>query len=323
MIVPHDNKYWLDFYDDINALGITNYAGLFEENPDGFWVVFLDKNIYYDENKKNSFVEQIILFMYKYNIPFLKVSLPYYDRIIVFTSCSRNDIKETQNKIISFFNFDKSKLIWEAFFESDDSWKSDGWLSIMNKSFEKVDGIIPNELKETINYKNAIALRSKAYKKVLEEVIMNRTSMIVKPVFGNISYDIKEKSVFVIMPFGEEWSNDIYKCIKEVCNKHRIIATRADDFTSPGVILDDIWKQINSSALIVADISVHNANVFYELGIAHTIGKDVVMIHQRDGDHVPFDINSRRYVSYGLLPSEFEKFKDDLDIVLTNYFKIK
>ena len=49
--------------------------------------------------------------------------------------------------------------------------------------------------------------------------------------------------------------------------------------------------------MIICDLSGKNANVFYETGIAHTLGKEVILITQHDGD-VPFDLRSLRYISY-------------------------
>lgn len=321
MISPHYSKHWLDLYDGINAyIGNYNFESLFSEPIEGFWVIFIEENIWKNTNLKNEFINNSITFMNKYNIPFIRIALPYHDRLIVFTTSSKREIKDIQIQLQKHFNFKRENMFWIANFESENSWDKNGWLNIMNKSFNELENIVSKSDKKSKNFKYAISLRSKAYKKILEEIIMLRKSMVVTPSFGSIDYNIKEKSVFIIMPFGENWSDDVCKCIKEVCYKLNIIAVRADDFMSPGVVLDDIWKGINEAELIVADITVHNANVFYELGMAHTLGKDVVLIHQKDGEKVPFDINSRRYVSYGLLPSEFEKFKNDLNLVINNFF---
>ena len=320
LITPHHGKYWIDFFDDIKAYDLSDYGDLFEEKPDGFWVVFIEENIQLDDTAKHSFIEDVIIFMQQYGIPFVKVSYPNLDRLILFTSCNPKKIQTAQNILVSFFHFDKRDMIWEAEFESDNSWEEGGWLSAINKAFSKTDNVITNEQKKQKDYKYALRQRSKAYKKILEEITMNRKSMVVSPVFGNIDYRIKQRSVFIIMPFNEDWSDDIYACINNICLKKNISVVRADNFMLPGVILDDIWKGINEAELIIADISEHNANVFYELGIAHTIGKDVILLHRKNSATVPFDITHRRYISYGLLPHEYDEFKNNLDLVLTSYF---
>jgi len=62
-------------------------------------------------------------------------------------------------------------------------------------------------------------------------------------------------------------------------------------------VMERIWVLINKSRLLVADLTDKNSNVFYELGIAHTIGKDVIMISQKEED-IPFDIRHLPYIIY-------------------------
>ena len=51
------------------------------------------------------------------------------------------------------------------------------------------------------------------------------------------------------------------------------------------------------SQFVIADITGNNANVFYELGMAHAIGIPVIVLAQ-DADAVPFDLKSRRILIY-------------------------
>jgi hypothetical protein len=62
-------------------------------------------------------------------------------------------------------------------------------------------------------------------------------------------------------------------------------------------IVEDIWELICTARLIVADVTGRNPNVFYELGICHTLGKEVIVITQAAAD-VPFDIRHRRFIEY-------------------------
>ncbi len=50
-------------------------------------------------------------------------------------------------------------------------------------------------------------------------------------------------------------------------------------------------------ASLVADLTGRNPNVMYEVGIAHTVGKPVIMVTQ-DIDDVPFDLRALRCVVY-------------------------
>jgi hypothetical protein len=73
------------------------------------------------------------------------------------------------------------------------------------------------------------------------------------------------------MPFREKWSDYIYReYIKPVVESQGISVKRSDEMFGRNV-LEDIWGAIYSCRIIVADISAPNENVFYELGIAHTL----------------------------------------------------
>lgn len=54
---------------------------------------------------------------------------------------------------------------------------------------------------------------------------------------------------------------------------------------------------ICKSSVVICDLTGKNANVFYEAGIAHSLGKDVILITQ-SADDVPFDLRHLRYIQY-------------------------
>ena len=56
---------------------------------------------------------------------------------------------------------------------------------------------------------------------------------------------------------------------------------------------------ICKSSVVVCDLTGKNANVFYEAGIAHSLGKDVILITQ-SADDVPFDLRHLRYIPYSV-----------------------
>lgn len=65
--------------------------------------------------------------------------------------------------------------------------------------------------------------------------------------------------------------------------------------------MEDIQENINKARIIVAELSTKNANVFYKVGIAHTVGKEVILIVQNTED-VPFDLKHLRCVVYDYSP---------------------
>ena len=110
--------------------------------------------------------------------------------------------------------------------------------------------------------------------------------------------------VFVLMPFREPWSDQVYSFIGRATD--RIGAPdgtfrlyRADDIGDPGRITQQIEDAIISAHAIVADITGTNGNVMWELGYAHALGKQAVILNQ-DPDGSPFDLVDRRQYVYTL-----------------------
>lgn len=68
--------------------------------------------------------------------------------------------------------------------------------------------------------------------------------------------------------------------------------------------MEDVAKGITESRIIIAEITDRNPNVFYELGAAHALGKNVILLAQNEND-IPFDIRSHRCILYedNLLPN--------------------
>src|SRR4051794_9023485 len=69
-----------------------------------------------------------------------------------------------------------------------------------------------------------------------------------------------------------------------------------------GNIREDMFGLILEADLVVCDITVHNANVFYELGIRHALRKKgtVLIKGAPVADTTPFDILTDRYLEYSV-----------------------
>lgn len=121
----------------------------------------------------------------------------------------------------------------------------------------------------------------------------------------------KKAKVFVIMPFDEEHF-ELYKYLKEIFVQEYEF-NHAGDLDSQRNILTDIVKGIYEADVIIADVSGLNANVFYELGLAHAMNKKVIIITQNQ-DELPFDIVSYKANEYSLLfyktPALIERLKE-------------
>jgi hypothetical protein len=86
------------------------------------------------------------------------------------------------------------------------------------------------------------------------------------------------------MPFTSELGPIYEDHIKKVIVDLRLTVGRADDFFSAGSIVQEVWSAIKAASIIIADCTGRNPNVFYEIGISHTIGKDTILITQSIDD---------------------------------------
>ncbi len=102
---------------------------------------------------------------------------------------------------------------------------------------------------------------------------------------------------FTIMPFGG-WLDDYYENIYCLAIEAAgLTPHRADDLYRPSTIVHDIWEYTKKSEIILADLSGKNANVLYELGLAHAIAKPVILITE-SLDDIPFDLRALRVIEY-------------------------
>lgn len=99
-----------------------------------------------------------------------------------------------------------------------------------------------------------------------------------------------------MMPFDAGF-NAVYESIRQAADNVGLRCRRADDIWENAAIIQDVVALIDRSRIVVCDCSGRNPNVFYEAGIAHTLGREVILITQSDHD-IPFDLRHLRYVRY-------------------------
>lgn len=132
-----------------------------------------------------------------------------------------------------------------------------------------------------------------------------------------------EKTCFFIAPIGDDGSeerlhSDLFlgQIVEPVLNQFEFRVVRADKINSAGMITSQIIEHIIKSEIVVADLSFHNPNVFYELSLRHAQNKPTIHII-RKCDKIPFDINTFRTITiddssiYTLLP-QLESYKTQL-----------
>ena len=96
---------------------------------------------------------------------------------------------------------------------------------------------------------------------------------------------------------------------------------RADELFHTGSVVEQIWEQITKSRILLAELTGKNANVFYELGLAHAAVKPVVFI-SANVDDVPFDLRHLRVIIYDVRePDWSSKLKKNITDFLKNAVK--
>lgn len=100
-----------------------------------------------------------------------------------------------------------------------------------------------------------------------------------------------------MMPFADQFFLNYEEAIRPALEAAGLRGVHAGEIFGTREIMEDIWESICTARVVIADVSGRNPNVFYELGIAHTMGKECVVLTQASHD-VPFDITSRRYIQY-------------------------
>ena len=129
------------------------------------------------------------------------------------------------------------------------------------------------------------------------KVVRGRNGQPGQNPFGVDDVTPEDDLVFVLMPFTESWSDYIWKEeIKPAVAQAGLRGRRADDLFGQDV-MKDVFRSIVAASIIIADVTKKNANVFYELGIAHSCGKDVILLSQGT-QFIPFDLNRFRHCIY-------------------------
>lgn len=108
--------------------------------------------------------------------------------------------------------------------------------------------------------------------------------------------DVEPTLASAMMPFDAAF-NAVYDAIRQAADNAGLRCRRADDIWENAAIIQDVVSLIDRSRVVVCDCSGRNPNVFYEAGIAHTLGREVILITQSEHD-IPFDLRHLRHVRY-------------------------
>ena len=167
--------------------------------------------------------------------------------------------------------------------------------------------------------KSAMAVIAEQYMDgVSANIERQRRIVRLNPIFQGREFLLDQRLVFVLSPFGEPF-NTIYgdhirPSIETIAG---LKCRRADDIYDNRPIIEDIWRYTNEARIVVAELTGRNPNVFYETGIAHTVGKEVILITQ-SMDDVPFDLKHLRCIVYEYTPRGTQNLEENLKNTLRN-----
>ena len=114
--------------------------------------------------------------------------------------------------------------------------------------------------------------------------------------FSSFEVADSRPKAFVAMKFEEPYDT-LYREVISKQAERDFEVVRIDEKAGPGVIFQDIQREIEQADVVIAEITPQNPNVFYELGYAHALGKPTILLAKR-GSELPFDIRSYRVVFY-------------------------
>lgn len=104
-------------------------------------------------------------------------------------------------------------------------------------------------------------------------------------------------NIFVLMPFAPDFDDVFRQIIQTPLEAAGFTVRRADESRGTRNIMHEVIEGIATADLVVADLTSTNPNVYYELGIAHALGKRTILLTQ-ELDDVPFDLRAYRIITY-------------------------
>lgn len=109
----------------------------------------------------------------------------------------------------------------------------------------------------------------------------------------------QKPEAFIVSQFGGDYDILYSDVLEPVCEKLGYKPVRGDEIASCSMIINDIVNSIRSSAVVIADITPDNPNVFYEVGYAHALNKPTILLCEKSiRDKLPFDVSGFRTIFY-------------------------
>ncbi|RMG20273.1 MAG: hypothetical protein D6730_20210 [Bacteroidetes bacterium] len=140
--------------------------------------------------------------------------------------------------------------------------------------------------------------------------------MQVNPVFKSRNFKRREGTCLVCMPLEAYWSDTLWEHLKSTLRMLNYECIRSNSIYYDQQ-LEAEWKLLNEVDMVIADMTYKNPDVFYKTGVAHTLGKKVLILTQHERD-IPKDFKNFPHLIYNNdLPGLF-RMAEDLKQIIKN-----
>jgi hypothetical protein len=189
--------------------------------------------------------------------------------------------------------------------------------------FSSFNDIFATTTKQTQNHSLPVKKKSSPKQNIpaKQGIASTQSSHLLGKIFGGGIFTLDPQLCFVLMPFSEKFLPLYEDHIRPAIENAGLRCERADEIQGTSLITWDIWEKINRSRFLIAELTDQNPNVFYELGLAHALSKDVVLLTQ-SMDFVPFDLKVLRCILYEFTPRGIQKLEKSLKDTITALMKI-
>ncbi len=109
--------------------------------------------------------------------------------------------------------------------------------------------------------------------------------MRARPIFGQIAQPVGPRNLLLLLPQDEEMRRNSEAILKAV-KANNLAGNEAEDIRNGRSAVREMWYSLNHAAVIIADLTGTDAGVMYGLGIAHTLGKETILIHPQGSKYL-------------------------------------
>jgi hypothetical protein len=141
--------------------------------------------------------------------------------------------------------------------------------------------------------------------------LMSLLSLLrTRPIFGSAPLAGGERTILLLLPSQEKLDGN-KKAIIEAADTAKSESVIADDIRKGKSAVRELWLSINEAKIVVADLTGPDPGVMYGLGIAHTIGKETVLILPQGSNYL-VDIPKTHRIEHQNSDNGYTKLKNDL-----------